>query len=181
MMKAHGRGRVVTFDDGTTITVAVPWWSWLFMGKRRKRDRPREVTFTVDAVASVRYSAPWLLFAGRVLLDVPSANDPWGRARMKKGRVVKLPRPRPHRIRFGYLRRREWALLVAGMHLVRSDLLPTAARWRSIRALGFRGGLSAPETPRVLERRPARVGRLVTLGRLEVQAPTNRRRRTTPR
>lgn len=184
-MKARGRGRVVTMAEGHTITVTVPLLTWLLMSKRRKRDRPRSVTFTVADVASVRYSPPWLLFAGRAVLDVPAANDPWGRAKMRKGQIVKMPRPRPHRVAFGYTRRREWVLLVTGMRLVRSDLLPMAARWRVFRALGFRGGLGAPvapvaPAPQARRLPPGLLGGLAG-GRTEVRAPADRRRRVTSR
>lgn len=168
MIKARGTGRVVEMDDGERMAVYVPiftfigmylrylwrlFWFWVRNIKKTARERAehkkrpqppvKRTEFPVDAVRRLHYSAPLFILSGRLVLDVPDNNDPWRKPRRFTGGKVR----RPYRIRFGWFTAHQFATLVMGLQLVRSDLIPLVARARWLRGLGFARG---PATVREL-------------------------------
>lgn len=116
---AQGHTRTVSVNGAGQVTVTVRWARWLTWSKDRKEGRPRAVTFPLWAIAGGEYRPRTWWRRGRLLLNVPAANDPWARRTERHRKRKQMPPTRPHKIHFGKRRQPYFVVLAEqiGMEL----------------------------------------------------------------
>ncbi|MEV6967606.1 hypothetical protein AB0M47_21125 [Hamadaea sp. NPDC051192] len=109
---AKGLNRRLTVHGDGMVTVQVTTLRWLLMSRDRKDGRPRQVSFPLWAIRAgdLRTAAWWR--RGRLRLDVPAANDPWGKRTEKMRQLHQFPKTKPHKIRFNR-RQQPWFVYAA--------------------------------------------------------------------
>lgn len=97
---AKGTSRRLRVTDDGIMMINVRPLAWWWMNERRTEGRDPSVEFTLGAIASGWYRPATRWRRGTLQLNVPSANDPWQRRSDAQRLARKMPKPRPHRIRF---------------------------------------------------------------------------------
>jgi hypothetical protein len=97
---ATGLNRQLTVHGDGMVTVKVTFWTWWTMGARRRDGRPRQVDFPLWAIRAGSLRTAVRLWPGLLVLDVPAANDPWGRRTDKMREKREFPHLRRHKLRF---------------------------------------------------------------------------------